>query len=103
MGQTTLSKTVVLNHPNGLHLRPAGVFCECAKRFDAKIEIVADSLRVDGKSILDLITLGAVHGTTLQIEATGTDAEAALEALADMIEKDLADLEQNETAAEQQG
>ena len=48
---------------------------------------------MDGKSSLDLFTLAAVQGTVLTLEATGPDAQAAIEALAKLIEVDLANEE----------
>lgn len=85
MADECLERIVVLTNPTGLHARPANLFVQCALKYQAKIEIVKDSQRVDGKSILDLLMLGAQVGTELRIEATGSDAEAALDALADLV------------------
>jgi len=85
MTEPTLSRTVVLTNAEGMHARPASLLVELAMKFQSKIEIVKDNQRVDGRSILDLLTLGAPAGTELRIEATGSDAEAALEALADLV------------------
>jgi phosphotransferase system HPr (HPr) family protein len=70
-----------------LHLRPADLFVKLASRFQAKIELVKDDERVDGKSILALLTLAAAEGTTLSIEATGDDADKALTALCELVEQ----------------
>jgi phosphotransferase system HPr (HPr) family protein len=78
---------------NGLHARPADLFSQQARRFQSKIEVVKEGARVDGKSILDVLTLAAVQGTVLTLEATGPDARTALEALAKLIEIDLANEE----------
>ena len=51
--------------------------------------------RVDGKSILSILTLAAAQGTELSIEATGQDADAALDALADLVAKGFAEEEVN--------
>ena len=91
--ETTLSRTVVVSNRQGLHLRPADMFIKLARRFDAKVEVVKDTLRVDGKSILDITLLAATKGTELIIEATGHDAEAALDALADLIQNRLLEIE----------
>ena len=58
--------------------------------------MVKDSERVDGKSILSMLTLAAMEGTKLSLEATGCDAEQALEALAELFVKNFAD--EQETA-----
>jgi phosphocarrier protein len=61
------------------------MFVKLAGQYQSRIEVIKDSERVDGKSILNILTLAAVEGTTLQIEATGSDAEAALDALVDLV------------------
>lgn len=83
-------KTVVINNPQGLHARPAELFARLALQFDSNIEVIRDSLRVDAKSILHVLTLGAAQGTELILHAQGADAEAALEALVRLVESDFA-------------
>lgn len=84
-------RTVVITNPQGLHARPADLFVKTAMRFASKIELVKDRERVDGKSILSLLTLAAVAGTQLSIEADGPDAEQALDALAKLVEQNFAE------------
>ncbi len=86
-----LSRTVVVSNPQGLHARPAHEFVKLASRFQAKIELVKGDERVDGKSILALLTLAAGAGTELRIEAEGGDAEAALDALAELVAHNFAE------------
>lgn len=76
---------MVVTNPQGLHTRPADLFVKLASRFESRIELVKDSERVDGKSILALLTLAAVEGTRLSIEAVGRDAEQALDALEQLV------------------
>ena len=85
MSESTVSRKVVVTNPQGLHARPADQFVKLASRFASRVELVKGSERVDGKSILSLLTLAATEGTQLSIEATGSDAEQALEALADLV------------------
>ena len=54
--------------------------------FQAQVEILKGNEQINGKSILDLLTLGAGNGTTLTLRASGPDAQAAVEALAQLIE-----------------
>lgn len=84
------SRKAVVGHndPVGLHLRPAQLFVQLASRFQCQIEVVRDSLRVDGKSMMHMLTLAAEPGTELVIEASGSDAQAAVDALARFIEND---------------
>ncbi len=55
-----------------------------ASQYQSRIEFVKENSRIDGKSILEILTLGAPHGTELVIEAEGPDAGSALEALAEL-------------------
>jgi phosphocarrier protein HPr len=93
MSEPKLTRTVVITNPQGLHARPADLFVRLATRFAAKVEVVKDCERVDGKSILAIMTLAAAEGTRLSIEADGPDAQQALDALAALVEQDFAENE----------
>lgn len=84
---------VVVTNPQGLHARPADMFVKCAMQFESRIEIIKQSERFDGKSILEILALAAVQGTELSIEAVGADADAALKALTRLFERDFAEEE----------
>ncbi len=73
-----------MSNPQGLHARPAELFVKTASQYQAKIEVIKDGQRVDGKSILSILTLAAVQGTELSLEATGPDAQQALTALSEL-------------------
>ena len=90
MSTTPANRRVTLNNPQGLHARPADLFARRASKFESKIEVIKSGHRVDGKSILDILTLAAEYGTELEIEATGRDAAAALDALVQLIESNFA-------------
>lgn len=77
-------RVVTVRNPQGLHARPADMFVRLALQFAANIEIVKDGEPFDGKSILSLMTLAAEQGTELVLQARGPDAEAALNALAEL-------------------
>jgi phosphocarrier protein len=87
MSAETLAQRVVVANRQGLHARPADLFAKTAARFDSKIEVVKGGHRVDGKSILGVLTLVAEHGTELSIEASGHDAQEAIKALVALIER----------------
>ena len=91
------SRTVVVTNPQGLHARPADLFVKLATRFASKVELVKGHERVDGKSILAILTLAAVAGTPLSIEVDGPDAEQALDALAKLIEHNFAEDENRQS------
>jgi len=67
-------------------MRPAYMFAETAAQFESRIEVAKDNVRIDGKSVLSILTLGAAQGSKVSIEATGDDAQNAIEALAVLVE-----------------
>ena len=73
-------KSTILN-TYGFHARPSTTFATLANTFDSTISVEVNGNRVDGKSVMMLMTLGAEQGTELHIHASGDDAEAAVEAL----------------------
>lgn len=62
-------------------MRPAYLFAEAARKFESKIELIRNDIRIDGKSVLSVMTLGASEGSQVTIEATGSDAEIAIDIL----------------------
>lgn len=91
MAERTAIREVVVTNAQGLHARPAHLFVTCANRFRSRIEVIKDAERVDGKSILSVLTLAAVKGTRLVLRAEGEDAEEAVEALAQLFAKEFHD------------
>ncbi|MCX8497184.1 MAG: HPr family phosphocarrier protein [Akkermansiaceae bacterium] len=69
----------------GIHARPAAQFVKTANRFQADIFVEKDGEEVDGKSIMGLMMLAAGHGSVISVTANGADAEAALDALSELI------------------
>lgn len=100
MSNSRAIRTVVVNNPEGLHARPAELVARMALKFQSQVELVNGTLRVDAKSILHVLTLGAQQGTQLTIEATGDDAELAAEAIERLVASDfaVADTVQSERA-----
>lgn len=77
-------KRITLTHPTGLHARPAGLVAKAAQSFEADIQLIRNEKSFNGKSIMAVLSMGAVCGDILEIVGTGSDAEqaeAALEAL----------------------
>jgi phosphocarrier protein HPr len=87
MTETSLRshRQVVIPDPLGLHLRPAAKLVNLANAFRSDVRVVCKGNTANAKSILDLVTLGAECGTTLDILAQGPDAEEAVNALAELI------------------
>lgn len=82
----TKTREVVVGLEQGLHARPADLLAREARRWQSRIELVGKAQRVDGKSILELLTLAAEAGTRLVVEATGPDAREALDAIGSLFE-----------------
>lgn len=81
--------TVIVNLL-GLHARPAMQFVDLANQFQSQIVVRKDGpepVEVDGKSVMQMITLEATKGTPLRIEAEGEDAEKAVVELAALVER----------------
>ena len=70
----------------GIHARPAAVLVQTAKDFKANIFFEKGQDRINGKSIMGILTLAATYGTELKILAEGEDEEAAVEAIARLFE-----------------
>lgn len=85
MSNSPVTRAVVIVNPHGLHARPAERIARAAMQYKSRIEILCRNERVDAKSILLLLTMGATKGTELIIEADGEDAEQAVDALATLI------------------
>jgi phosphocarrier protein len=78
-------RTVTIVNKNGVHARPAAEIVKTAGRFDSNITIVRDDLEVNGKSIMGVMMLAAECGSQIILRATGDDADAAIEALAQLV------------------
>jgi len=81
------SATATIPNRLGLHARPATLFVETASEFDSTVTVRREGDEaVDGKSIMQIMMLGATQGTTLEVMAEGPDSEAAVAALKELIE-----------------
>jgi phosphocarrier protein len=69
----------------GLHARAAARFVHLASHFRSRIQVAREGSRVDGKSILGLLTLAAAQGSVLRLQAEGEDEERAVAELADLV------------------
>lgn len=78
-------RSVQIANKNGLHARPAAEIVKCASKYRADITLARDELEVNGKSIMGVMMLAAEFGSTLQLRASGPDAEQAIDALASLI------------------
>lgn len=87
-----ISKKVVLNNADGLHARAAALFVREANKFASDINLEAHDDKVNGKSIIGIMSLGAFIDEEISIEADGVDEEEAVERLAKLVEKEFINL-----------
>lgn len=85
MTEVSIKQTFVVSSKNGLHIRPAEQLARLANRFASQIGLVYESQRVDAKSIMEMLTLGAKQGANVVIEARGSDAKEAVAAILDLV------------------
>jgi phosphocarrier protein HPr len=90
---TAVKRDIIIQNSLGLHARPAMQFVDVANQFQATITVHkaagpdgVEAATVDGKSVMQMITLEATQGTSLLVEAEGDDAEEAVEQLAKLVE-----------------
>ncbi|MDO4943753.1 MAG: HPr family phosphocarrier protein [Ruminococcus sp.] len=86
-----LQNTVVVQNQVGLHARPATFFIQKANEFKSSIWIEKEDRRVNAKSLLGILSLGIVGGTTIKIIADGVDEEAAVKGLVDLVDSGFAE------------
>ena len=83
--ETVLSREIAIINARGLHARASAKFVKCAEQFDADIKVTRDGQTVPATSIMGLMMLAAQMGSTILIEASGSEAAAAVEALTRLI------------------
>ncbi len=81
-----IQRQVVICNKLGLHARAAARFVTLAAQFDSRIELARGGQRVNGKSIMGVMTLAAGLGAQLEVGAEGADAAQAVAALAGLVE-----------------
>ncbi len=85
------SKEVTVTNSVGLHARPATFFIQKSNEFKSSIWVEKADRRINAKSLLGILSLGIIKGTTITITADGVDEEAAVSSLINLIENELTD------------
>jgi phosphocarrier protein len=85
-GGPAVRRTVTICNRRGLHARAAAKFVKLAEQFDAEVTVNKNDASVSGVSIMGLMMLAAAAGSAIEVCAQGPDAEAAVEALAHLVE-----------------
>ncbi len=81
-----MEKSFKILNEEGMHARPAGAFVKVANEFKSSIEVKANGVVKNGKSIMGLMTMGLSKDSEITVIANGEDAEAALNKLGSLIE-----------------
>ena len=84
-----IDREVVVRCESGLHNMQATYFVQKANEFDCNIWIESGSRKMNAKSLLGIMSLGIVTGSSVKLSAQGADAEAALDALEALLQRDV--------------
>ena len=88
-----VSETVKIKNPTGLHLRPAGILCKAATKFQSHVAIrTADGTEVNAKSVLSVLSACIKTGDVITMICDGSDETEALEDLRQVIQEGLGEL-----------
>ena len=85
MEEQATAETAILNK-YGFHVRPSTQFMQKAREYQSEISVEVGDVRADGKSIMQLMALGAMQGAVVKITAKGSDAQEAVSALVSLIQ-----------------
>jgi len=77
---------LIITNKVGLHARPAALFVQAANKFKSNITVEKDGSKINAKSILGILSLGAENGAHIVIEAKGEDEKKAIEKIKGLIE-----------------
>ncbi|WP_018128205.1 HPr family phosphocarrier protein [Balneola vulgaris] len=81
-----IKKKITIKNSSGLHARPSATLVKHASKFKSDFYIHMYGYKVNGKSILGVMTLAAEHGAELELEFNGPDEEKAMETICQLIE-----------------
>lgn len=83
------NKEVVVRCESGLHNKQATFFVQKANEFESSIWLESDNRKMNAKSLLGIMSLGVITGSTVTLSAVGSDAEAAVNALDALLQRDV--------------
>ena len=91
MSEADVQKEATLGHESGLHLRPIQAVVKTANDYSADVTLHYDDKAASAKSAMEMMLLGAVQGTRLTVKAKGEDADAAVDAVTNVLEQESKD------------
>lgn len=84
-----VSQKITITNPQGLHMRPAGVFAKGVAQYQSDVNIVFNGKTTNGKSLLNIIGACIKCGSEIEIQCDGPDEEEALAKAIELIESGL--------------
>ena len=84
-----ITKEITVRCESGLHNRQATYFVQKANEFDSSIWLESENRKMNAKSLLGIMSLGIITGATVSLTATGSDEEAAVNALEALLQRDV--------------
>lgn len=83
------SKEIVVRCESGLHNKQATYFVQKANEFESSIWLVSENRKMNAKSLLGIMSLGIARGACITVSAAGRDTEAAVNALEELLQRDV--------------
>lgn len=83
------SKEVVVRCESGLHNKQATYFVQKANEFESSIWLESGNRKMNAKSLLGIMSLGIISGSTVTLSAVGSDEETAVTSLEDLLQRDV--------------
>ena len=84
-----VSQKITISNPQGLHMRPAGVFAKGVAKYQSDVNLVFNGKSTNGKSLLNIIGACIKCGSEIEVQCDGPDEEEALKAAIELIESGL--------------
>ncbi len=86
MDNTEVVEELTIVNSLGMHARPAAKLVQTVLPFESSVYIYSNGQQINAKSVMGLLTLAAAQGTRFLVECKGPDAQAAMDAVRDLVE-----------------
>ena len=80
-----VNEEIIIKNPQGLHARPAAMFVQIASKYNSTVNIKKGAEKVNGKSIMGILTLGAQYNSKIILEVDGEDAKDVISELENLL------------------
>jgi len=83
-----IQKELIVKNPQGLHARPAALFVQIVSKYNSAVTITCGGEKINGRSIMGLLTLGLQRGTRVVVDINGDDAEDVMSELQKLLSQE---------------